>query len=170
MPLKRKESKIMKYLKNIQTLEQLKKEYRNWAMKLHPDCGGIDQDMQTLNNEYEQLFEVMQIRERYQKPNAKEATEETAKTYPNIINKLVHMEGLEIEIIGYWIWIGGNSYPYREDLKEIGFRWSKGRKKWYYSTIGLDSKGYYKKEKFNTLRNRYGSQKIETQEQKALNG
>lgn len=161
----------MEYLKNIESLEHLKKEYRKWAMKLHPDCGGSDMEMQKLNDEYENLFEVMKGREKHQKTNtAKEATEETAKTYPRIIDKLVHMEGLEIEIIGYWIWIGGNSYPYREELKEIGFRWSKGRKKWYYSTIGLDSKGYYKKEKFNTLRNRYGSQKIETQEQKALNG
>ena len=161
----------MKYLKNIESLEHLKKEYRKWAMKLHPDCGGSDMEMKKLNDEYENLFEIMKGREKHQKTNTtKEATEETAKTYPRIIDRLVHMEGLEIEIIGYWIWIGGNSYPYREELKAIGFRWSKGRKKWYYSTIGLDSKGYYKKEKFNTLRNRYGSQKIETQEQKALNG
>ena len=47
----------MKYLKNIENLEHLKKEYRKWAMKLHPDCGGSDMEMQKHNDEQENLYE-----------------------------------------------------------------------------------------------------------------
>lgn len=46
----------MKYLNNVVTLEDLKKAYKAWAVKLHPDNGGSVEDMQTLNNEYDLLL------------------------------------------------------------------------------------------------------------------
>ena len=41
------------------TLEELKRQYRTLAMKHHPDCGGNTADMQSINAEYDTLFEQL---------------------------------------------------------------------------------------------------------------
>ena len=52
----------MTYLVEIKSFEDLKAKYREWALKLHPDMGGTDAEMQVLNNEYDQLFPVWKNR------------------------------------------------------------------------------------------------------------
>lgn len=51
----------MKYFKNVNTLNALKREYRMLAVKMHPDKGGNTEDMQELNAEFEQLYKVLKI-------------------------------------------------------------------------------------------------------------
>ena len=46
----------MTYLVEIKSFEDLKAKYREWALKLHPDMGGTDAEMQVLNNEYDHLL------------------------------------------------------------------------------------------------------------------
>ena len=49
----------MKWFNNPQTLEELKKQYKQLALKHHPDIGGNLKDMQEINTEYDQLFEKL---------------------------------------------------------------------------------------------------------------
>ena len=46
----------MKWFKNIETLEELRKQYRKLAMENHPDKGGQVKDMQEINNVYHMTF------------------------------------------------------------------------------------------------------------------
>ena len=36
---------------------------------------------------------------------------------------------------GCCIWVEGETKPYKEELKELGFRWGKARKAWYYTPV-----------------------------------
>lgn len=52
----------MTYFQNIQSLADLKKEYRRLAMLHHPDKGGDTALMQQVNTEFGKLFEVWKCR------------------------------------------------------------------------------------------------------------
>lgn len=121
----------MKYLKNIKNLEELKKAYRALTKQLHPDCGGNNEEMQILNNEYDELFEVLK-NQHNATHDPEHQTTEAPEDFRNIIEKLIHMEGLEVELCGSWIWVRGNTYPYKDTLKEMGFQWSKSKKSWHW--------------------------------------
>lgn len=49
----------MKRFNHPQTLEELKKQYKQLAVKHHPDKGGNTADMQEINAEYDRLFELL---------------------------------------------------------------------------------------------------------------
>ena len=49
----------MKYFNNVNTLDELRKEYRRLSMIHHPDKGGDPEVMKDVNNEYEKLFDSL---------------------------------------------------------------------------------------------------------------
>lgn len=112
----------MKYIKNAKTLEELKKIYKKLALKLHPDCGGSDEEMKILNNEYDILFEKLKM---YHKNKEGESytkdTKETPEQFRDILNKLfsLKMKDVSIEIVGSFIWLTGNTKPYKQEIKDI---------------------------------------------------
>ena len=52
----------MKYFKNIQTLSELKKQFRALAIANHPDKGGDTAVMQEINAEFDAMFQVLKNR------------------------------------------------------------------------------------------------------------
>ena len=66
----------MKYFKNVNSLEDLKKQFKKLAFKHHPDRGGNAEIMKAVNNEYDMLFPIWKNRD-----NIK--TEETAESTRN---------------------------------------------------------------------------------------
>lgn len=50
----------MKHFKNINSLSELKKEYRKLALANHPDKGGNTETMQEINVEFDVLFKIWQ--------------------------------------------------------------------------------------------------------------
>ena len=41
-----------------------------------------------------------------------------------MLNKIIHFNNIEIELVGAWIWLSGNTYVYKKELKELGFKWA----------------------------------------------
>ena len=152
----------MKWFNNPETLEDLKKQYKHLAMKHHPDMGGSTQDMQGINAEYEQLFAMLKDTHKnaegkfYQ---ARTATTETAAEFMDIIEQLIHMEGIEIEICGSWVWVTGDTKPHKEELKALHFYWSKNKCAWYFHRDGYKKRGK-KPMTMDEIRGFYGSEKI----------
>lgn len=151
---------MFKYLKgNYESQEQLKKAYKVWAFKLHPDCqNGSVEEFQTLQQEYETLFQQVKNKQVNYNGNVYEKeTQEKASDFINIINEIIKM-GLQVELIGTWLWITGNTKEHKEELKALGCKWApkKGCWSWHFEE---GRKRYYKGEKsLDELRGKYGSQ------------
>jgi curved DNA-binding protein CbpA len=123
-----------KYFSNPQTLEDLKKQYRELAFKHHPDRGGNNETMKAINNEYDELFKTLKDVHRTKEGEtytAKNETGETSEQFKDIINELMKMDDIVIEIIGCFIWCTGNTKVYKEKLKELKFQWHSKKTAWY---------------------------------------
>ncbi|MGE1024447.1 molecular chaperone DnaJ [Bacillus sp. GMs2/2] len=111
----------MKFFQSVTSIEELKKQYKKLAKKHHPDLGGKHEDFIALKKEYDRLFEQLHSNSGKQNNGA----------YQNIIDKLIKYD-IEIEIIGTWIWITGNTYSLKTELKQLGFKWASKKKAWYW--------------------------------------
>ena len=125
---------MMKYFNNPQTLEELKKQYRELAHKHHPDSGGSEEAMKDINGEYHALFP--KLKDKHQTKDgttytAKQESNETAEQFIDLINELMRMDDIVIEIIGCFVWVTGNTKPHKEQLKALRFKWHSKKSAWY---------------------------------------
>mgnify|MGYP002508308230 CR=1 FL=1 len=152
----------MKYFTNCKTLEQLKAEYKKLALKNHPDCGGDEQVMKEINKEYDEVFpklkniHVNKDGQAYEKENT-----ETVDEFKDIITALMRMELVTAEIIGSFIWVSGNTKPYKDQLKELGFKWHSKKLCWYKSPEGYRRSGK-KQYSMDEIKEMYGVQFSDT--------
>ena len=58
---------------------------------------------------------------------------ETANQFRDIIDALLRMKGVEIEVIGCFIWLSGNTKEHKDGIKAMGFKWHSKKKMWYKS-------------------------------------
>ncbi len=144
--------------------ENLKKQYRNLCKQLHPDFGGNEEIFKQMSNEYQELM-MKGLDKTFKAENNEQTLSENLK---EILKSLINIESLEIELVGSWIWISGNTYEYKTLLKEQGFKWNNKRKKWYYTE--QEYKRYCAKGSFDEIRKVYGSQILQTQQPNYIGG
>lgn len=161
----------MKYFKNVNTLEELRKQYKELLKKFHPDNpNGSTVATQEINAEYERLFKVLKEKHESKSTGNTGNTDNQSNMYDwkndkalrEILEKIINFNDIEINLVGAWIWLEGNTYPYKEELKTLGFRWSSNRKKWYWNNGEYAGRGN-KEITFSQIENRYGSTKFKTQ-------
>ena len=154
----------MKYFENVETLEELKKEYKKQVLKLHPDLNmekDTTKEFQEMQNEYERIFEkVKNIRRNENGEKYEKQTDEKFNEFRDIIEKIIHFKEVKIEIIGNWIWLTGNTKTYKDEIKQLNFRWSQNKCAWYYH-----KDKYHKRSKnlmsMEDIRQKFGVQKVE---------
>jgi len=116
------------------SFEELKSMYRKLAVQHHPDRGGDSEAMKSVNNEYDELFP--KLKDIHQTKDgelytAKHPTAETAEHFKALMNELMKMEGIEVEIIGCFVWVTGNTKPNKDKLKALKFQWHSKKYAWY---------------------------------------
>ena len=171
----------MKYFNNVSTLEELRRQYKELLKRFHPDNPqGSTQATQEINAEYDRLFKLLKDKHESKSDKTADSTNtkqseysknmydwENDKALREMLQKSISFDGIEIEIVGAWIWISGNTYSYKKDLKELGFKWASQKKMWYWK-----SESYQKKSRktlsMNDIRNYYGSVKIQMNELRAI--
>ena len=165
---------MAKYFINVNTLKQLRRQYKELLKKFHPDNGGSEEIMKAINVEYDKLFKVLKDRHESKSADGQNGTDSTKSAYSanmydwendkalrSVLQKIINFSGIEIEIVGQWIWISGNTYSYRKDLKDIGFKWASTKKQWYWHSE-IFRKRSHKTLSMEDIRNYYGSTRVDT--------
>lgn len=137
-------------------INDIKKHFRELVKVYHSDFGGTDELFREMYTEYEDLL------------NKFVGTSFTNIDDDNIssslkekLSKIVNLDDIEIEIIGKWIWVSGNTILHKDYLKELGFKFSGTHKKWYYSS-NLKSHRYKSKYRMDEIKEMYTTKVVET--------
>ena len=153
---------MAKWFTKCKYAEQGKDLYRELVKKYHTDNGAQDDSIiKEINAEFSEWWKTHKHLH-YSEENQSEYTKDTTETvedFIEIIRNLSTLPGLTVEQIGRWLWITGNTFPVREQLKTFGCRWSSGKKQWYWTKEPYHN--YSSHKSFGRLRSQYGSHNVE---------
>ncbi len=148
----------MNYFNKCKTLEEVKTTYRKLALKYHPDLGGDLVIMQEINREYKLAITKLA---KGGDLNEEEAEHEIrfSDEYRRVIELIILLPGINIELVGFWIWVTGNTKPVKDQLQNAGLRYAYKKKAWYFR--GDDFKVLRGgKKSLDQIRTKYGSETL----------
>ena len=140
---------ISHFVSLFQGLEEtgIRTLFRKLAHIHHPDKGGDNQSMSNLIEAYKHCL----------KANNPETNIEIEKDLLDKLDQIMKLNGIEIELIGTWIWVTGNTKESKEELKANNFRFSPKKVAWYYRQETGTKKNYRGQSSLEEIRNKYGS-------------
>ena len=160
-------NKFYEKLIQLQTIEELKAVYRKLVKKFHPDLNkGIDDSyFKALNEAFNQA--VITI-------NRNENIEITADIPLEVSRKLSEIiefselndSDINIVLVGSWLWIEGNTYAIKNDLKSFGFKFSGRRKRWFFT---IDKSKRRSRRSFEGLKEKHGAETFKARGRQKLN-
>jgi len=153
-------------VKGLTDVDSLKKAYFKLAKVYHPDAGGTKEQFQKLQKEYDGLFKTIMSGSNLSAndiANEIELDENLRKA----VDAIIGIPQLNLELIGKWIWVSGNTYPIRNELKNAGFMFAPVKKMWYYKGIESAGRG---KLTIDEIRKKYGTQAIQKEGMKKIQG
>jgi hypothetical protein len=125
------------------TPNSLKRRYHELALLHHPDRGGDTRLMQEINAAYLSALSRMDglsSKEDDGKNHTYQYCPETEQAIIDMISNVIvaKLAGVTLELIGSWLWVGGNTKPHKGKLgkKGMGFMWHQKRELWYWKPAG----------------------------------
>lgn len=88
------------------------------------------------------------------------ATTETPEEFREIVSKLIVIDGLDIELCGSWLWIGGNTMAHKDELKALGCRWSRNKGMWHWHHNEDGARWSRGRSTMGDIRAKYGSERL----------
>ena len=152
---------MLKYFKECKSVEECKKLYKKLAFIHHPDRGGDTETMKAINAEFDYVIEnhiFKDTKKDNTKKTAKKDYDFSTSQFKDIIQQLIKFDNIVIDIVGCFIWVSGNTYPVKEELKQLGFRYSKNKKSWYIAPVEYmqNRKSYKRQYSMEEIKNKYG--------------
>lgn len=149
-------TQIEEHFTDIKGINELKKVYRQLSKKLHPDVGGTDELFKMLNEIYNNILE----NKVYYSSDCKFDIE-----LEKVISQILHFENIVIEVIGSWIWVGGDTKPIKETLKSLNFKYRSKKKLWSYGEM----KGRNPHQKsMEEIKSKYGCEVVKTKQRERI--
>ncbi len=145
---------------NATNLQELREQYKKLSFQHHPDISGYDSTaiMQEINNQYDELSKQFAAGTKFET-----SENDFSELFKQKIDILIRIKNIEIEIIGNWLWVTGETKPVKELLKEMKFMFSPKKIAWYFKNYT-----YHKKNKeiedLDGIRNIFGSSKIKKED------
>ena len=146
------------YFVGLYTEAQIKGQWRELCKQHHPDVGGDLATMQAINAEY-----LDALRDCYRHTMSNEQTEERITVDRETaakVGEIIRLEGLIVELCGRWVWITGDTYRWREQLKACAFRWASKKAAWYWHKEG-DHPGKHRAWSLDQIKNKYGATRLQ---------
>ena len=78
------------------------------------------------------------------------------------IERILTLKGLEIEVCGTWVWVGGKTKMNKVRLMRSGYKYASKKQMWYYPGTPARNKG--KTWSMGQIRDHYGSRKVTSNE------
>ena len=147
----------MKYFGNCKTIEEVKTTYKKLAKAYHPDLGGDTATMQAVNTEYAYACATLAKGAGLSDEQANLEIK-FSELYREAIEKIIHLPGIVIEVVGHWIWVTGNSKPIKEELKAAHYFFAPKKCAWYFRSDEYKTRGG--KKSLDEIRRKYGSENI----------
>lgn len=123
------------FFNGLQDVAKIKAHYRELARQYHPDLGGCEETMKIINCQYHAKLKDQSGKEfdghKYNYNNKIE------QEIMDKISELLKIANLQIDLIGLWIWVRGDTKPHKETLKSLGCYWHSVRKCWYWKPKGF---------------------------------
>ena len=140
------------------SIEDLRQAYLRQVIRLHPNRHEEDEALYW-REQFLQMCAEYEISLKKLGAAAGSKTEEN--TLKEKIDAIVGFAGVEINIAGCWLWLSGDSYPYRHNLSLLGFRWSKKKKAWYWGlTMRKGGRVKAKHRNLDEIYEAYGRERI----------
>jgi hypothetical protein len=151
------------YFSHARTVEEVKTHYRNLAMEHHPDRGGDAETMKDINREYHEALKRCDGQTQAESPSEKpyQYKPDVEQELMDKLLELLKLRSLTISLIGYWIWVSGDTKANKAALKAAGLIWHNERKMWYYKPTGW-KKSRKSKGSLSDLAQKYGYQGFQT--------
>jgi len=145
----------MKWFQGVNTIQELRKQYRTLLKKYHPDNeGGSLEITQEINAEYDALFATFSKEDT---DGWNPYTQEENERFKAVLNEIINFN-MEIEIIGSWVWCF-DAYGYKDRLKELGFKWAAKKRAWVWHDAAYHR--HHKEEiPIEEIRAKYGRETI----------
>ena len=148
------------------SLSDVKQVYRKLASVNHPDKGGSTETMQLINTAFSELCKYFELNATL---DINQETETSHSFDFSFVDTLKTLHGVVIEVCGYWVWLSGNTYPHKETISNLGFKFSGAKKSWYWSPTIDTSKYKHGSKSMKNIRQEFGSKIIKTESQAAIN-
>ena len=107
---------MFKWFRNCKTAEEGRSLYRDLSRKYHPDNGQKGEELKDITAEFKVWWAEYKNKHdsNTTEQQAKQATDSNIDYFIHIINKLSTLDGIEIDLVGAWLWIRGNTYQYKD--------------------------------------------------------
>lgn len=169
------------YFDSSLSLEEAKTLYRQLARENHPDMGGDLRTMQEINAQFAAFcasYAKADSRRRQQDAHAENRKsaadfhdmDEVGAYIEMMINFALGLDGVEVELMGLWVWLTGNTKAHKETFKAWNeahqnsgedvrpiWKWSPKKTAWYFAAVPSFNR---RDTTLDEIRNTYGSQKF----------